>query len=131
MKKLKFKHQLIIGSVAGISLLLCCGAAFGNSSDEDYPVEPITWSSPSVVPTTEVSTPKVTTKPTPTTTVKPTSKAPKPKITEEEFDFQAEPEEEFYGSCKEARKAGAAPMYEGEPGYRPKLDRNSDGVACE
>jgi micrococcal nuclease len=28
----------------------------------------------------------------------------------------------FYANCTEDRAAGAAPIYRGEPGYRPKLD---------
>ncbi|WP_299570725.1 DUF1524 domain-containing protein [uncultured Williamsia sp.] len=39
--------------------------------------------------------------------------------------------EPFYANCDEARAAGAAPILAGEPGYRLKLDRNKDGVACE
>ena len=41
-----------------------------------------------------------------------------------------EPQKELYANCKEAKAAGAAPMYEGDPGYRPELDRNHDGIAC-
>ena len=37
----------------------------------------------------------------------------------------------FYARCDDARAAGAAPMRRGEPGYRPALDRDSDGIACE
>jgi Excalibur calcium-binding domain len=37
----------------------------------------------------------------------------------------------YYRYCDEARSAGAAPLYRGEPGYRPALDRDGDGVACE
>lgn len=37
----------------------------------------------------------------------------------------------YYANCKEAKAAGAAPLYEGQPGYRPGLDRDRDGVACE
>ncbi|MFH9707588.1 excalibur calcium-binding domain-containing protein [Streptomyces luteogriseus] len=37
----------------------------------------------------------------------------------------------YYDNCDEARAAGAAPLFVGEPGYRPELDRNRDGVACE
>lgn len=37
----------------------------------------------------------------------------------------------YYRNCSAARAAGAAPIYYGEPGYRPALDRDSDGVACE
>ncbi|WP_371177274.1 DUF1524 domain-containing protein [Buchananella felis] len=40
-------------------------------------------------------------------------------------------EDVFYQNCSEAKAAGAAPLYRGEPGYRPKLDRDGDGVACE
>ncbi|UUL76211.1 excalibur calcium-binding domain-containing protein [Pseudarthrobacter sp. Fe7] len=37
----------------------------------------------------------------------------------------------YYANCTAARAAGAAPLYAGQPGYRPALDRDSDGVACE
>lgn len=40
-------------------------------------------------------------------------------------------ERAYYASCKEARAAGVAPIYRGQPGYRPGLDRDSDGIACE
>ena len=36
-----------------------------------------------------------------------------------------------FSSCKQAREAGAAPLYRGDLGYNPKLDRDNDGVACE
>ena len=47
---------------------------------------------------------------------------------------QSEPEEQartYYANCTEAKAAGAAPLYRGEPGYRDKLDRDHDGIACE
>ncbi|WP_051967759.1 thermonuclease family protein [Brevibacillus thermoruber] len=37
----------------------------------------------------------------------------------------------FNANCSEARAAGAVPLYRGEPGYRSKLDRDNDGIACE
>ena len=37
----------------------------------------------------------------------------------------------YFPSCDAARAAGAAPIYRGQPGYRPALDRDNDGVACE
>lgn len=36
-----------------------------------------------------------------------------------------------YGSCKEAHADGAYNIKKGDPGYRPGLDRDHDGVACE
>ncbi|WP_106296752.1 excalibur calcium-binding domain-containing protein [Knoellia remsis] len=65
----------------------------------------------------------------PRTPVPPRTTAPRPRTT-----APAPPPEEndvYYGSCAEARAAGAAPLYAGEPGYRAGLDRDKDGVACE
>lgn len=38
---------------------------------------------------------------------------------------------EYYANCSEAKAAGAAPLFAGDPGYRAALDRDKDGVACE
>jgi hypothetical protein len=37
----------------------------------------------------------------------------------------------YYPNCAAARAAGAAPIRRGQPGYRPGLDRDGDGVGCE
>ncbi|MFO1537455.1 MAG: excalibur calcium-binding domain-containing protein, partial [Actinomycetota bacterium] len=37
----------------------------------------------------------------------------------------------YYANCTAARAAGAAPVRAGDPGYRPALDRDGDGVGCE
>lgn len=37
----------------------------------------------------------------------------------------------YYPNCSAARAAGAAPIRRGQPGYRPALDRDGDGIACE
>ncbi|WP_406207683.1 excalibur calcium-binding domain-containing protein [Kitasatospora sp. NBC_01560] len=37
----------------------------------------------------------------------------------------------YYANCTAARSAGAAPLHRGDAGYRPALDRDGDGVACE
>ncbi|MHA7301976.1 excalibur calcium-binding domain-containing protein [Pseudarthrobacter sp. MDT1-22] len=37
----------------------------------------------------------------------------------------------YFGSCAEAKAAGAAPLFAGQAGYRAALDRDKDGVACE
>lgn len=54
--------------------------------------------------------------PAPTTTKPPVPPKPKPV---------------FYANCDEARRAGAAPLYWGQPGYRTELDPNRNGIACE
>jgi hypothetical protein len=37
----------------------------------------------------------------------------------------------YFSGCAEARAAGAAPIYRGQPGYREAMDGDSDGIACE
>jgi Excalibur calcium-binding domain len=37
----------------------------------------------------------------------------------------------YYPDCAAARAAHAAPVHIGQPGYRPELDANGDGTACE
>ncbi|MBO3734709.1 excalibur calcium-binding domain-containing protein [Glycomyces niveus] len=37
----------------------------------------------------------------------------------------------YYENCDAARADGAAPLFEGDPGYDDHLDRDGDGVACE
>lgn len=36
-----------------------------------------------------------------------------------------------YPNCAAVRAAGKAPLRRGDPGYRPGLDRDNDGFACE
>ncbi|WP_447932609.1 thermonuclease family protein [Sphingopyxis fribergensis] len=37
----------------------------------------------------------------------------------------------YFRNCKEAWAAGAAPLRRGQPGYRPEMDGDGDGIACE
>ena len=67
-----------------------------------------------------------------TTTAKPEPKpAPKPKPKPTGSSTPEPPTDVYYANCTQARAAGAAPLYQGEPGYRSGLDRDHDGVACE
>lgn len=55
-----------------------------------------------------------------------------PVVEEPAVDEPEEPAQDaYYANCKDAKAAGAAPLYQGEPGYRSGLDRDGDGVACE
>ncbi|WP_370465899.1 excalibur calcium-binding domain-containing protein [Nocardia sp. GTS18] len=83
-----------------------------------------------VVPTTTVtSAPPIITPvapPPPATTPyvpPPTVDLPEPEV--------PSPADVYYDSCEAARRAGAAPLHRGEPGYGSHLDRDGDGVACE
>jgi micrococcal nuclease len=66
-----------------------------------------------------VAMPSVAVPPVPTPAV-PTTEA-----------MEDEPANVYYATCADAKRAGAAPLYRGEPGYRKALDRDGDGVACE
>lgn len=37
----------------------------------------------------------------------------------------------YYQNCNKARRAGAAPLFPGDPGYREKLDKDGNGIACD
>jgi Excalibur calcium-binding domain len=37
----------------------------------------------------------------------------------------------YFANCSQAKAAGYHNIQSGEPGYRPALDRDKDGVACE
>lgn len=37
----------------------------------------------------------------------------------------------YYPNCTAAEAAGVSNIHRGEPGYRPALDEDHDGVACE
>ncbi len=41
------------------------------------------------------------------------------------------PREVYFANCTAARAAGRQNIRRGEPGYRPPLDRDNDGIACE
>lgn len=58
-----------------------------------------------------------------------TTSAPKPQPKPQPAPQPAQ--EVYYANCSAAKAAGAAPLYRGDPGYRAKLDRDNDGVACE
>lgn len=96
--------------------------------------KPTPSTSPSPTPSPSPST-TPTPSPEPTTT-EPTPEPPVDTPIEEptpEPPAQPEPapQQAYYSSCREAKAAGAAPLYRGDPGYRSGLDRDGDGVACE
>lgn len=100
------------------------------------PVPPTTQTPPPAVPSSPQPQPAVqvprtaTPQPEPPPTSRPDPEpapAPPPQPTATSGPQPAV----YYQNCTEARDAGAAPLYAGEPGYRSGLDRDGDGVACE
>jgi len=92
--------------------------------------------SPSATPEPEATPkPEVTPEPEPASE-EPQEASDAPEVEEEPAAPAPAPQPvraptQMYSSCAQARAAGAAPLYEGDPGYNPRLDRDKDGVACE
>lgn len=60
------------------------------------------------------------------------SPTPKPHATDPtSLRISQRSDDVYYARCADARAAGAAPIYAGEPGYREGLDGDGDGIACE
>ena len=88
------------------------------SSNSTAPTTATTAAPSSTTATMAKATTTTTSKPT-TTTERATTTTSRPATTVS------------YANCDAVRAAGKAPLYEGEPGYAPKLDRDHDGIACE
>ncbi|MER6160875.1 excalibur calcium-binding domain-containing protein [Streptomyces sp. NPDC001868] len=141
-------------SSVGIGLLVFClalGAVLTSCGvEEEAPRSPSpssgspTASPPGVPPSrpavTETATVTATAVPVPEETVTETvdqdedqEQPAEPEAVEPEpaDSTTAPPADVYYENCDAARADGAAPVYAGDPGYGPHLDRDGDGVACE
>jgi hypothetical protein len=83
--------------------------------------------------TSEPPTTTTTRPPTNTTVAPPTTAVPPPATTtttrpRRNPDPGPPP---HYDNCFQAWRAGALPLYRGDPGYAPHLDDDNDGIACE
>lgn len=110
-------EQLFSGQDAGpnSTVTLVPVAAAPAPADQSSTTE--TTAPPTAPATTAPTTSPPTTSPSttaaPTTTRAPTTQAV------------------YYANCDAVRAAGAAPLHQGEPGYRKALDRDGDGIACD
>lgn len=115
--------------IVGLMALITIATATAQSEDSPSPAPTVT------ITKTETSEPVpgvVTETVTETVTEEPAGEG-----LDSEDDTATKPEavrpseDVYYENCDAARAAGAAPVYAGEPGYGPHLDRDGDGVACE
>ncbi len=90
-----------------------------------------TTTAPPTTTTTARPTTTTTAPPTTTTTAPPTTITTAPPTTTTTAPPTTTVPDVYYESCIDAWAAGAAPIERDEPGYRPGLDRDHDGVACE
>ncbi|MEU4190457.1 excalibur calcium-binding domain-containing protein [Kribbella sp. NPDC026611] len=139
----------VAGGVAFIVLLAAIGGSNSAPAASSTPAATVTVAGPTVTvggPTVTIPGPTATVTAAPLPAVTVTAKAPQAttrttapgpfaqstKSTKPSATRTTEaPTAVYYASCAEARAAGAAPLYAGEPGYSSKLDRDHDGVACE
>jgi hypothetical protein len=103
------------------------GGAPGPTGPAAVPTSTTTTTPPTTPPTTSAPTttaataPPTTPPPTPTTAAPPTTPT----------TGRPGPPEPHYRTCFDAWRAGALPLFEGEPGYSRRLDDDGDGQACE
>ncbi|MFE0530452.1 excalibur calcium-binding domain-containing protein [Micromonospora parva] len=127
MSKLNQKQKIGLGVVVLFGLC-CCGSGIGNALGGNDPSDPkpsptvqvdqVVGGDPTPADGQEDEQPETVAKPT---TAAPRKPAPKP----------TPPKEPYYKNCDAVRDAGADPLYPGDPGFRPELDRDGDGEACE
>jgi hypothetical protein len=135
----KIRAAIIGGSVVGGLVLLAAIGNIGSSGDDAKP----TTSTLTKTVTVTAQPPTVTATATVTVAAPPASlvELPSP-VSEPPVEAMSPlppfapfmppiPSSAFYQNCTAARAAGAAPLHVGEPGYRPSLDGDGDGVACE
>ncbi|SCF21933.1 Excalibur calcium-binding domain-containing protein [Micromonospora haikouensis] len=123
MTRPKKNPSPILGAAIAIVAVLCCGGVIGAFSDDEPAPSTNAKRIADIAPTTASPTPtpddRAEASDPPTSSPAPKKTTSKPK---------AAP---YYKNCDAVRDADDAPLYEGEPGYRPELDRDGDGEACE
>ena len=137
---------VLAGALAGALLLTGCSSSVrapkpvpSASSSTSVSASPSVSATPSSSPTPSASaTPSESPTPTETPSPVPTTEAPVPAPAAPVSEAPAQQVQQaparssvYYETCADARAAGAAPLHRGEPGYRPGLDKDGDGVACE
>jgi hypothetical protein len=132
-------------AAASLVLVLIVGISLALRPDDGPPEATVNRSPVSVATTVTTAATTTTVPPTTTTTVPPTTTTTVPPTTTTAPPVVPPPTEAptttvppttttealRYRDCSEAWFAGALPLFEGDPGYGPHLDRDGDGEACE
>ena len=143
-------HAATAGVLAGALLLTGCSSSIrapkvtpsASSSSTSASASASVSATPSSSPTPSASaTPSPTVIPSPVPTTEapaqapaaeaPSAQAPAAPVSEAPAQQAPAQSSVYYKNCDAVRAAGAAPLHRGEPGYRPGLDSDGDGVACE
>lgn len=143
----------LILSVVAVPVLLCCAGVVAVGGTGDPPRTPVAGrDSAAAVAPPAVESPAPSTSPVAVPTIAtPTQSpgaaqppaarlaAPAPVATTQRPAVRRttsrpatpRPPTAYYANCDAVRRAGKAPLHQGSPGFRPALDRDRDGVACE
>jgi excalibur domain protein len=132
-----YKTRWGVAAMAGVVGISLGSGMAGNN--KEHAAAPVSYTTVSVTPSPVVETVMATVTETAMATVAVTETAQPASVpaTEEQVKPTSSAgnanrqESVYYSSCKEAKKAGAAPLRVGDPGYRSGLDRDGDGIACE
>lgn len=131
------KAVLVGGFVIAFAVLLCgvtATLAQPAPSRQFVHLEPSVSATPAELVATPSESPSDSPSPSPSASSTTSPPAPVETTSAERVPVEqpTRPDAEvYYPNCAAARAAGAAPIMRGEPGYRPGLDRDHDGVACE
>lgn len=132
--------------VLAVAALLATLTACGGTNPGSDPIPTIGTTDPSTTDTTPPTTTTTTTTPPPAPPPTEVPEVAPPPVQPAPYTPPPQPApytpppaeppppapaDVYYANCSEARAAGAAPLHRGDPGYRPALDRDDDGVACE
>jgi hypothetical protein len=90
------------------------------------PLPPTGWAAPA-----EIAPPPAGKSGSPESTTAPGGATTKTKPPAGEGGKPATSAAVVYQNCNKARRAGAAPLYPGDPGYSKKLDKDGNGIACD
>jgi hypothetical protein len=132
-RRMKIIASSIVGGVVALVLILILILLLRGDSKPKPGVSP----SPPTLNSTSTSIRPTTTTSTTTTTTTTTTVVGGSGSTTTQQDALPVPNESsedssvYFPTCAAAKAAGVAPLYIGEPGYRPGLDRDKDGKACE
>jgi hypothetical protein len=107
------------------------GGGLGPIGPAAVPTSSTTTSPPTTRPATSAPTTAATVPPTTAPPTTPTTAAPPTTPTTGRPGPPGTDPEPHYRTCFDAWRAGALPLFEGEPGYSRRLDDDGDGQACE
>lgn len=128
--------KIAVPATAALIALSGCGTGGSQAPKSREAVNPAPIVSPTPVTTQPITAPTepIVSSPEPTrTATAPATKTQAPVRPPAPTETQPAPAdgEVYYANCAAAKAAGAAPLQQGDPGYRSGLDRDDDGVACE